>query len=129
MPKVIPPPARAWPAVPREFYAFFQQVADSANNVTVPDLTEINSRIDALESEQGSEQSFIIGGGSLRFSGRLPGNVYASLAGDESDPTATQYYGTNGDAERGWFNVSDTLAASGNVTLTVGTDGVTTFDL
>lgn len=115
--------------MPREFYVFLQQVADASNTANGIDLTDVNNRLSALESEGVGSIGPVIGLTSVHVDGFLPGYVSLSLENDTDAPTSTQYYGSDTTGARGWFNVSDTLAASGNVTLTVGTDGVTTFDL
>lgn len=110
----------------RPLYVFLQRVATtvdglsaSSGDVTIPELPI-------------SENANVVGasGFSVYTQGTLKtGIVRVLLMGDTQAPGNTQYYGSGPTGERGWFDVSDALAESGNVTLTVGADGVTTFDL
>lgn len=112
--------------ISRAYYVYLQNIATTVDglsaasgNVTIPELPI-------------SENANVVGasGFSIYAQGTLKtGIVRVLLMGDTQNPGNTQYYGSGPTGERGWFSVSDALAASSNVTLTVGTDGVTTFDL
>lgn len=110
----------------RPYYVFFQSVAtslqalsDQVGNVTT---TPAESPI--------SENANVIGAFSIYAQGTLQaGIVRVLLQGDVQTPGNTQYYGSDGTGQRGWFNVSDALDSTANIALSVGADGVTTFDL
>ncbi|MGN6280540.1 hypothetical protein [Frateuria sp.] len=108
----------------RPYYTFLQSIAtavdalsDASGNVTIPELPI-------------SENANVTGKFSIYTQGALKaGIVSVSLMGDVEVPGATQYYGSDADGERGWYAISSALAASDNVTVTTGDDGVSTFDL
>ena len=110
----------------RPFYVFFQSVA-----TTLQSLSDQIGDVTTTPSESPiSENANVIGAYSIYTQGVLKaGIVRVLLQGDVQTPGNTQYYGSGPTGGRGWFNVSDALAASSNVTLTVGANGVTTFDL
>lgn len=85
------------------------------------------------ELEDGQSLNFqIIGPNSVSVNG-IPqpgGAVVITLDGDVSVPGNTQYYGSGPDGVRGWFPISDAITANaGELTKSVGTDGVTTLGL
>lgn len=62
--------------------------------------------------------------------GPAPTTAVLSLINDEATPDPTHYYGTDSAGNKGWHPVSDAVeAATGELTKTVGGDGVTTFGL
>ena len=128
--KVTLPPYRVWPVIPREYYSFFQQLAQAADVANTIDLGDIDRRLTLVESEadEGSSGN-IQGSASVQTEGLLPGFVYVTLVGDSDTPGNTQYYGTNGSGVRGWYAVADAIASTTDVTLDVGADGVTTIGL
>ncbi|HDS1140079.1 TPA: hypothetical protein QDZ75_004155 [Stenotrophomonas maltophilia] len=89
------------------------------------------ARVAALEDGESADFQ-ILGQGSVSVNGvPQPGNVVViTLAGDIASPGNTQYYGTGPTGTKGWFPVSGTITvAAGELTKTVGADGVTTFGL
>ena len=110
--------------ISRAYYVYLQNIATTVDALSASsgDVTAPSSPISANAN--------VIGGFSIYTQGALKaGIVRVLLQGDVQTPGNTQYYGSGPTGARGWFSVSDALAASGNVTLTVGADGVTTFDL
>lgn len=70
----------------------------------------------------------VLGVGSILSEGTLEGGVVQlSLAGDNPEPAATSYYGTDSAGERGFHPVSGALAQGDNITLETAADGVTTI--
>lgn len=85
------------------------------------------------ELEDGQDLNFqILGQQSVTVNGVVqPGGVVIiTLQGDSDAPGDTQYYGTGPAGAKGWFPVSGAISvAAGELTKTVGPDGVTTFGL
>lgn len=120
-----------------------QAVVDQGGTLSRPyyvHLQALATSVDALASKVGdvtvtpaapiSPNANVTGAFSIYTQGTLKsGIVRVLLQGDTQTPGNTQYYGSDGTGTRGWFNVADTLDSTSNITLTVGTDGVTTFDL
>ena len=122
------------------FYVFLQEIEQSLQGgATSEDLTaQVAAIATALGSPDGTianipapaDAGLIIGQGSIRTLGTMgDGKVFVTLLGDAEAPGNTYAYGTGADGAKGWVAISDALAATANLTLTVGTDGVTTFDL
>lgn len=110
----------------RPYYVFFQSVATS--------LKTLSDQIDDVTTTPTdspiSENANVVGKYSIYTRGILKtGIVSVLLIGDVETPGNTQYYGSDATGEKGWHAVSDALDSTANITLTVGTDGVTTFDL
>lgn len=91
-------------------------------------IASILARLDALEAETDAT---INGLASVEVFGSLEsGLVQIQLEGDTDTPGNTYYYGTGPDGTKGWSTVESALdVASGELTKTVGSDGVTTFGL
>lgn len=89
------------------------------------------ARVAALE--EGEAASFqILGQQSVSVNGvPQPGHVVIiTLQGDADSPGNTTYYGTGPTGAKGWFPVSGAITvSSGELTKSVGADGVTTFGL
>ncbi|YCT77693.1 hypothetical protein QV000_07475 [Stenotrophomonas maltophilia] len=89
------------------------------------------ARVAALE--EGEAASFqILGQQSVSVNGvPQPGHVVIiTLKGDADSPGNTTYYGTGPTGAKGWFPVSGAITvSSGELTKSVGADGVTTFGL
>lgn len=89
------------------------------------------ARVAALED--GGALSFqLLGEQSITVNGiAQPGHVVIITLDNDSDaPGNTQYYGTGPTGTKGWFPVSGTITVNGGeLTRTVGSDGVTTFGL
>ncbi|WP_313218401.1 tail fiber domain-containing protein [Stenotrophomonas sp.] len=85
------------------------------------------------ELEEGQELDFsIFGANSINVDGAVQtgGVVLITLVGDADAPGNTMYYGTGPGGVKGWFAVSSAVqVVSGELTKTVGTDGVSTFGL
>ncbi|HED4877401.1 TPA: hypothetical protein R4K21_003220 [Stenotrophomonas maltophilia] len=85
------------------------------------------------ELEDGQDLNFqILGQQSVTVNGVVqPGGVVIiTLQGDTAAPGNTQYYGTGPTGTKGWLPISGAiLVAAGELTKTVGSDGVTTFGL
>ncbi|QDY48801.1 hypothetical protein [Stenotrophomonas maltophilia] len=89
------------------------------------------ARIAALEAGGGGSFQ-ILGQQSIAVNGiPQPGHVVIiTLQGDTDSPGNTEYYGTGPTGAKGWFPVSGTITVNGGeLTKTVGPDGVTTFGL
>lgn len=109
----------------RPLYVFLQNVA-----TTLDAVKEAQSSDVTIPDFPFSENANVVGKYSIYTRGILKtGIVSVLLLGDVETPGNTQYYGSGPTGEKGWFDISDALAGSGNVTLTTGTDGVTAFDL
>jgi hypothetical protein len=122
------PGARAWPTLPREFYVFFQQVANASNDTR--DLTDIATRLSALEvaaKEPAGGQ--VRGSQSVRTSGVLPNIVTLALVTDAPAPGNGYVYGTDAAGAKGWRTSASMLEHTDDTTLDVGADGVTTIGL
>lgn len=124
------------------FYLFLQQLDIRAREAASGDAlaTAVSAIATALGSPDGTIEGIpdrsltiglILGQGSIRHFGVLTdGNVFLSLEGDDDAPGATHYYGTDALGVKGWHPVSETIAATANITLTVDpVTGVTTIDL
>lgn len=89
------------------------------------------ARVAALED--GGALSFqLLGEQSITVNGiAQPGHVVIITLDNDSDaPGNTQYYGTGPTGTKGWFPVSGAITVNGGeLTKTVGPDGVTTFGL
>lgn len=89
------------------------------------------ARVAALEEGEGASFQ-ILGQQSVSVNGvPQPGHVVIiTLQGDADSPGNTTYYGTGPTGAKGWFPVSGAITvSSGELTKTVGADGVTTFGL
>lgn len=115
----------------REFYDFLRgliTLIDSANGDSSA-IADLLARVEALENE-GASSAIIQGLMSVAVNGTLAGGVVqVYLQGDAENPGNTYYYGTDAAGERGWHAVSDALAVTPDLTITVGLDGVVTFGL
>ena len=115
----------------REWYEFFRKLLQfvGENSTVGQDITQILQRISALEADQ-SALAIIQGFGSIVVNGSLAsGAITISLQGEDEGIGPTYYYGTGPDGLKGWYPVSDTLAAGENVTLDTDPDtGVTTIN-
>lgn len=108
----------------RAYYLFFERV--DAN------IKQALSDIVALQDESGGGgiSGNVTGSMSIQASGALPGVVVLYLAGDADAPGNTTYYGTNSTGVKGYYPVGSALLGTpGDITLTIGADGVTTIDL
>lgn len=71
----------------------------------------------------------LVGIDSVLVSGSLgAGNAQTSLVNDSATPGNTYYYGTGPTGTKGWNTIASTLAAGTNITLSTGSDGVTTIN-
>ncbi|MGN2244947.1 hypothetical protein ACFWZU_15740 [Frateuria sp. GZRR33] len=112
--------------ISRAYYVYLQNIA-----TTVDGLSAASGNATAPELPI-SENANVVGasGFSVYTQGTLKnGIVRVLLMGDTQNPGNTQYYGSGPTGERGWYAVSDALDSTTNITLSVGADGVTTFDL
>lgn len=132
--RTIPKPASALvdrAGLPtREWYSFLQQLASQATSATLQaEIEALAARVLALE-DSGQSVATILGLGSVLASGSLAdGQVVLTLEGDSEAPGGSYYYGTGTDAAKGFFPLSDALAAGTNVTLDTDPDtGVTTIN-
>ncbi|HGM5043083.1 TPA: hypothetical protein ACKPZV_000239 [Stenotrophomonas maltophilia] len=135
---------------PGEQPRFDQPVVDQAGRVTqawanyflrlasVQSSDDLRALYEALAArvaalEDGESASFqILGQQSISVNGvPQPGHVVIiTLQGDADSPGNTTYYGTGPTGTKGWFPVSGTITVNGGeLTKTVGSDGVTTFGL
>lgn len=113
----------------RPWYLFFQNVSTT--------LTSQQAQIDALVEAGGDSSgglpstSNVIGQNSILSQGVLAnGIVTITLAGDVGAPGNTYYYGTNGTGVKSFYSVASAfLGTTDNITLTVGSNGVTTVSI
>lgn len=108
----------------RDYYRYLQSLNDYA--------ISLKAQVDGISipASPFSQNANVLGYNSVQAAGTLKtGIVQVSLVNDVSAPGNTQYYGTNSIGGKGWNAVSDAFAASSNISLTVGSDGVTTPDL
>lgn len=118
----------------REYYDFLRLMLSSllsvvdAESSDAAQIASILARLDALEAETDAT---INGLASVEVFGSLEsGLVQIQLEGDTDTPGNTYYYGTGPDGTKGWSTVESALdVASGDLTKTVGSDGVTTLGL
>lgn len=72
----------------------------------------------------------VIGSKSIFTMGTLSsGIVTVALRGDVDTVGNTQYYGSGSTGIKGWYNISDAFSNGPNITKSVTTGGITTFDL
>lgn len=122
------PGARAWPTLPREFYVFFQQVANGVNDTS--DLTDIATRLSAVEAAAKKPTGGQVRGGqSVHTTGVLPNFVTVTLVNDAVAPGNGYVYGTDAAGAKGWRTSASMLAHTADTTLAVGADGVATIGL
>ncbi|MBA0362362.1 hypothetical protein [Stenotrophomonas maltophilia] len=111
---------------------YFLRLASAQSNDDLRALYEaLAARVAALEDGEGGSFQ-ILGQQSIAVNGiPQPGHVVIiTLQGDTDSPGTTEYYGTGPTGAKGWFPVSDTITVNGGeLTKTVGPDGVTTFGL
>lgn len=111
---------------------YFLRMASAQSSDDLRALYEaLAARVAELEDGQSLNFS-IFGANSVNVDGLVqPGGiVLISLLGDEDAPGNTMYYGTGPTGSKGWFSVSDSISvASGELSKSVGTDGVTTLGL
>lgn len=130
----ILPGARAWrdgagKPLPVEFYQFLRDlvrfVAETSGNTA--SLSDVLARLQALENGQGLDAE-ISGPSSVAVFGTLAdGSVVIQFANDSTAPGNTTYYGTGPTGAKGYAPIASALAQGSNITLTVGSDGVTTI--
>lgn len=126
------------------FYRFFQSLERLQNSGAAGLQAQITAIATALGSPDGTvakipdvnlsgflrDTTQLLGNQSVAAVGTLGnGVVILTLVNDTATPGNTYYYGSDGLGVRGWHPVSDALSVSSNLTLTVGADGVATFDL
>lgn len=111
---------------------YFLRLASAQSSDDLRALYEaLAARVAALED--GGGLSFqLLGEQSITVNGiAQPGHVVIITLDNDSDaPGNTQYYGTGPTGTKGWFPVSGSITVNGGeLTKTVGADGVTTFGL
>lgn len=111
---------------------YFLRLASAQSSDDLRALYEaLAARVAALEDGEGGSFQ-ILGQQSIAVNGiPQPGHVVIiTLQGDQQAPGNTTYYGTGPTGTKGWFPVSGTITVNGGeLTKTVGPDGVTTFGL
>lgn len=132
VPRVSEPIAAAGGYVTRAWVDFFLKLASSQSNEDLAALyAALAQRVSDLEDGTGFDFQ-ILGQGSIGVNG-IPqpgGVVIITLLNDADSPGNTMYYGTGPTGTKGWFPVSGTmLIEEGQLTKTVGSNGVTTFGL
>lgn len=132
VPRVAEPIAGSGGFVTRAWLDFFLKLASTESQADLAALyAALAARVAELEDNEGFSFQ-IIGQGAVSVNGTpQPGGfVVISLDNDVDTPGNTMYYGTGPTGERGWFPVSGTmLVEAGQLTKTVGPNGVTTFGL
>lgn len=111
---------------------YFLRMASAQSDAELRALYEaLAGRVSELEDGQALNFQ-ILGQGSISINGvpQPGGAVVITLEGDTAIPGNTHYYGTGPTGVKGWFAISDAVAvAAGELTKSVGTDGVTTLGL
>lgn len=132
VPRVAEPIAGSGGFVTRAWLDFFLKLASTESQADLAALyAALAARVAELEDNEGFSFQ-IIGQGAVSVNGTpQPGGfVVISLDNDVDNPGNTMYYGTGPTGERGWFPVSGAmLVEAGQLTKTVGPNGVTTFGL
>lgn len=97
--------------VAQEWRDFFLTLADEADTDGLQaEYLALAERVTALESGDGSDVGLVTGYGSVRASGDLnTGNVVVTLDGDESEPAADMYYGTDSAGDRSWHPLPEVV--------------------
>ncbi|SDX53106.1 hypothetical protein [Lysobacter enzymogenes] len=132
------------PLPTKDWYRFWQQIAERALAAGVP-LSDFTSLLLYLGSDDGTlaglppynpgggglpANANVLGTLSVETSGALSqGVVLVNLINDVDIPAPTTYYGADGTGAKGWFPIADAFAAQPEITLTVGSDGVTTISI
>lgn len=123
-------------ATTREWYNYFNFLAAGSDVGQLED--DIRIICEKLGSPDGTPENIppfsgggkIVGIDSITTYGALPSVVELSLDGDVLSPGNTYYYGTNGTGSKSFYTVASAfLGTTGNITLTTGSDGVTTINL
>jgi hypothetical protein len=110
------PGLRSWPQMPPEWWRFFRELSAETTTATV----DLSGYLPITTGVSGPM--------SVRATGTLAaGFVTFQLVNDASAPGNTRYYGTSATGAKGFFPVADALAEGANITLTVGSDGITTI--
>lgn len=100
----------------RNFLLRFVQDAGAAGGVTEEQLAALTARVQALED--AALEDMLQGFYSVSVNGNI---IY--LVGDVANPQGSQYYGTDRDGVRGWYNIIDGFEAGTGLVKTVSTDG------
>lgn len=100
----------------RNFLLRFVQDAGAAGAVTEEQLAALTARVQALED--AALEDMLQGFYSVSVNGNI---IY--LVGDVANPQGSQYYGTDRDGVRGWYNIIDGFEAGTGLIKTVSTDG------
>jgi len=110
-------------------YPFYQYLFNLESRVT--DLEESGGSVTPPSGQYLPITSNVTGTNSIITYGSLAqGIVLVTLDGDVDVPGPTQYYGSDSTLSKGWYNISDAfLGTSGDITLTVDANGITTIDL
>lgn len=118
------------------WYNYLRGLNVAATGTNADLLNDITIISDKLGSPDGTPQNIPPTTGISRILGiaSIAANrttiVSLSLVGDVALPGNTFYYGTGPSGAKGFFTIASAfLGAAGDITLTVGTDGVTTIDL
>jgi hypothetical protein len=121
----------------RSFYNYLLQSSrDSGSsgsdvNQVKLDIQTIAKRLGAEDGKSSSITSPVFGftGFGSIFAKQDGNSVTLALVNDANSPGNSYFYGTDTGGVKGWFAISSTMDGSANVALSVGTDGITTFDL
>ena len=122
----------------REWYNYLNGLGDASSSSNAELLNDIEIISVKLGSPDGTPENIppIDGGGQVRGNlsilsqGVLPGIVTLNLQGDVGAPGNTYYYGTNGTGVKSFYSVASAfLGTTDNITLTVGSNGVTTVSI
>lgn len=132
VPRASEPIAAAGGYATKAWVDFFLKLASSQSTTELAALYEALARRVA-ELEEGQEFDFkILGQESIAVNGvpQPGGAVIITLQNDTTTPGNTMYYGTGPTGAKGWFAVSGAITVViGQLTKTVGTDGVTDLGL
>lgn len=131
---MVPLPTNAQPVVgpggiaTPAFYRFFGALSrelDGSSTGWVAAIDAVNARVDTLsDGFKVRGVNSILSGGSV-----ASGLVTVALVNDAPSPGNTYFYGTGTTGIKGWHALSSALSHTSNITLTTGTDGVTTIDV
>jgi len=138
IPRANAPFSESGAAPTREWYNYLNGLGDASSSSNAELLNDIEIISVKLGSPDGTPENIppIDGGGQVRGNlsilsqGVLPGIVTLNLAGDVGEPGNTYYYGTNGTGAKSFYSVASAfLGTTDNITLTVGSNGVTTVSI
>lgn len=138
IPRANAPFSESGAAPTREWYNYLNGLdSDTASNNAdlLNDIEIISVKLGSPDGTPENIPPIDVGGQvrgnlSILSQGVLPGIVTLNLEGDVGEPGNTYYYGTNGTGVKSFYSVASAfLGTTDNITLTVGSNGVTTVSI